>query len=150
MFSRNEINNPHATPSRRFHPWTAMEEYLPDGGMWAIINDSDTRARLAGAAADVMADPERFAESMRRALREWPRSVEVALTTPGMNHRAWLGHAGCFLAVGSPEDVTRIGWHQLDDGEQYAANAAADTVIREWRLQQDCVMEPLPLGDWDA
>jgi len=49
-----------------------------------------------------------------------------------LNQRAWIGHAGCFLATGSPEETTRLGWHELDDGEQYGANAAADAVIAEW------------------
>ena len=88
---------------------------------------------LIDAAAVLMANPDAFCAAMRRALSEWPRSVSVALTTPGLNKRAWLGHAGCYLATGSPEETTRLGWHQLDDPEQYVANAAADRVISEWR-----------------
>ena len=135
MFSRNEITGSDATPSRQCYPWHEMEEYQPDGGMWSIPSPSDAR-RHAEAAAALMAVPPAFADAMRRALAEWPRSVAVALTTPGMNHRAWLGHAGCYLAVGSPEETTRIGWHQLDNAEQYGANAAADQVIHEWRKVQ--------------
>lgn len=148
MFSRNEIGNPTALPSRRFYPWHELEEYRPDGGMWRVPSPEE-RSQFIDSTADLMADPEAFADAMRRAVREWPRSVEVALTTPGLNHRAWIGHAGCFLATGSPEETTRLGWHCLDDGEQWAANAAADRVIREWRDARDPRCEQLPLGEWD-
>jgi hypothetical protein len=84
-----------------------------------------------------MSNPAAFADSMRVALKRWPRSVAVALTTPGLNQRAWLGHAGCFLATGSPEEATRLGWHELDDAEQWAANDAADCVIAEWHKAND-------------
>lgn len=149
MFSRNEITSDRA-PVRPAYPWHELEEYGDGGGMWAIPTPS-ARAEYAEAAADLMCDPQRFADSMRRALSEWPRSVSVALTTPGMNQRAWLGHAGCYLDTGSPEETTRIGWHSLDDGEQYGANAAADQVIAEWRKAQAAHVEPhLDFGGWDA
>lgn len=129
MFTRNEITD--IPPTRAHYPWTAMEEYQPDGGMWSIPAASD-RSRFVEASQALMADPAEFAEAMRRAVTEWPVSCAVALTTPGLNRRAWIGHAGCYLATGSPEETTRLGWHELDDGEQYGANAAADLVISEW------------------
>lgn len=141
MFNRNEITNPDARPGRVHHHWRDLEEYQPNGGMWVTPPSAD-RDRYVQASADLMADPEAFAQAMRRVLAEWPNSVAAALTTPGMNQRAWLGHAGCFLATGSPEETTRLGWHQLDDGEQYAANDAADRVIAEWRATNRPDPEP--------
>jgi hypothetical protein len=132
LFNPNEIRDPHATPTRVHYSWEQMEEYQPDGGMWAIP-EPGARLGYIDATAELMCNPDAFSEAMRHALYVWPRSVSVALTTPGLNHRAWLGHAGCYLATGSPEETTRLGWHQLDDGEQFAANAAADRVIGEWR-----------------
>jgi hypothetical protein len=79
-----------------------------------------------------MRDIPEFKRAMRRALNEWPKSCAVAMTTPGLNKRAWIGHAGCYLATGSPEETTRLGWHDLDDDQQRKANAAADAVIAEW------------------
>lgn len=131
MFSRNEITTD-APPTRVHYPWHELEEYHPNGGMWQIPTALN-RARFIEDSATLMCNPRAFANAMRRALKEWPKSTSVALTTPGMNHRAWLGHAGCFLATGSPEEATRLGWHQLDDAEQWAANDAADSVIAEWR-----------------
>lgn len=140
MFNRNEISDPHALPARKQYPWHELEENHPHGGMWQIPKASRRQAYIYKS-AELMVDTDAFIKAMRRALKEWPKSVEQALTTPGLNHRAWLGHAGCFLGTGSPEETTRLGWHELDEPEQYAANAAADQVISEWRQAQ-------PRGDF--
>lgn len=132
MFRPNEIRDPHSTPTRVHHPYTALEEYHPNGGMWSIPAAVDRAQHVANTSA-LMANPQAFIDAMRQALTDWPNSVENALTNPALNHRAWMGHAGCYLATGSPEETTRLGWHELDDAEQYAANAAADSVIAEWR-----------------
>ncbi len=129
MFYRNEITD--AAPTRVHYPWHALEEYHPDGGMWATPA-SLNRPRYIRDTAALLANPAAFRDAMRRALKEWPNSTAHALTTPGLNRRAWLGHAGCYLATGSPEETTRLGWHDLDDAEQRWANAAADDVIAEW------------------
>jgi hypothetical protein len=50
-----------------------------------------------------------------------------------MNHQAWIGHAGCAIAVDSPEDMTRLAWRTLTKDQQDAANAAADRAIAVWR-----------------
>jgi hypothetical protein len=147
MFYRNEITADAAPPTRQHYPWTEMEEYHPDGGMWANPR-TEARNRHIEAAEALMADPDSFRDAMRLALLRWPRSVGVALTTPGLNHRAWIGHAGCFLATGSPEETTRLGWHNLDDGEQDTANAAADDVILEWKRANQPELPP-QMGLWD-
>lgn len=151
MFFPNEIRDPYAPPTRVHYAWHEMEEYQPDGGMWTIPPPAD-RKRFIEAARDLMADPPAFQAAMQRALKEWPRSVAVALTAPGLNKRAWLGHAGCYLATGSPEETTRLGWHQLDDGEQFGANDAADSVIAEWKATQPgpTQKQRIQEGLWDA
>lgn len=132
MFSRNEIGNPAIRPTRDHYAYTELEEFHPDGGMWAVPAASD-RQHYIEASAELMVNVDAFTSAMRRALTEWPKSSDAALSNPGMNHRAWLGHAGCYLATGSPEEVTRLGWHTLDATEQWAANEAASRVITEWR-----------------
>jgi hypothetical protein len=135
VFSRNEIGGSVDRPTGRRYPWWQLEEFKPDGGMWSIpgtlMRDQHVRN-----AADLMADPPRFVEAMRRAVHDWPVSCQNALSTPGLNQRAWLGQAGCYLGTGSPEETTKLAWRQLDAGEQFAANQAADTVIAEWRKSQ--------------
>jgi hypothetical protein len=155
MFYRNEIQAAMPAPRRQHYSWEQMEEYQPDGGMWAIPTATH-RERHIDAAEQLMLSPASFKRAMRQALRDWPRSVAVALTTPGLNYKAWLGHAGCYLATGSPEETTRIAWHRLDDGEQWAANDAAQSVINEWREahsegQQATLFDLIPsLSDWEG
>ena len=143
MFHRNEIpvDSNYRAPTRVHYPWHQLEEHQEDGGMWKIPAAGE-RSQFADAAEQLMANPDAFRDAMRRALHEWPRSVSVALTNPSLNHRAWIGHAGCYLATGSPEEATRLGWHQLDEGEQAAANAAADDVIEEWHTATGAGHQP--------
>lgn len=147
MFYRNEITD--APPTRVHYPWHALEEYHPNGGMWSTPPHLD-RARHIRASADLMCNPAAFADAMRLALKRWPNSVAQALTTPGLNRRAWLGHAGCYLATGSPEETTRLGWHDLDADEQRWANAAADDVIAEWERANAPQPDQLMFGGDDV
>ena len=150
MFYRNEIRDADSPPAGIHYPWHELEEYLPRGGMWATPPISMRPIYIADS-AKLMADPDKFYRSMLRAIREWPKSVGQALTTPGLNQRAWMGHAGCFLETGSPEETTRLGWHQLDPGEQYGANLAADSAIAEWRKQHRATGPQMDLfGGTDA
>lgn len=109
-----------------------LEEYEGGAGVWRIVSGARATGYIE-ASADLMRDPAGFADAMRVALAKWPNSCTNAFTTNGMNHKAWLGHAGCYLATGSPEETTRLGWHTLNEDEQREANAAADLVISEWR-----------------
>ena len=116
---------------RVFRHYKDCEEY-EDGGMWFPVSSPPERELFVRESSELMRDTPRFLEAMRRAVREWPNSCEHNLTCDSVNHLAWLGHAGCFLAVGSPEELTRLGWHQLNKREQDAANAAAEEALREW------------------
>jgi hypothetical protein len=112
-----------------FHRYELCEEYA--AGMWRIITGPERHA-LGRAAAALMRDPAAFETAMSRALDEWPFSCEAALTATIVNRIAWLGHAGCCIAVDCPEDITRAAWHTLTSSEQDAANAAALRVLMEW------------------
>lgn len=135
MFNRNEIGDPNTVPARVHYPWHELEEYIPDGGMWGIIPAPEHPAYL-DAAENLMVNPSLFRDAMLKALVEWPKSCSVAFTTPGLNKRAWIGHAGTYLATGSTEDLTRLAWHRLDPAEQWAANDAADQAIAAWHRDQ--------------
>jgi hypothetical protein len=131
-----------------FH-YTQREECAPDA-MWRNVSQRE-RDSYVMVTADLMRNPALFTVAMIRAVDEWPNSCETVLTAPSMNHRAWMGHAGCFLHCGSPEDATRLGWHQLDEAEQHRANAAADDAIAEWkrRRRRRLTFGQLPLFDED-
>ena len=123
-----------------FYHYEELEEHK--AGMWRAVWYDRTRY-IEGSAA-LMRDPEAFLAAMMRAVNEWPKSCEAAMTTPSINRRAWMGHAGCCVALGSPEDLTRLGWHTLTPDEQDAANAAADRAIAEWERRR------MPGTLWDA
>jgi hypothetical protein len=111
-----------------FH-YSDLEEW--SAGMWQIIGGKRKQANVL-AAADLMRDASAFESAMMRALEEWPNSCQHNLTAEDTNRLAWLGHAGCFLATGSPEENTRCGWHTLNKQEQDIANATAQRVLDAW------------------
>jgi hypothetical protein len=115
-----------------FYPYTELEEHK--AGMWRAVWFD--RTQYIDASAALMRDSDAFLVAMFRAVNEWPKSCEAAMTTPSINRRAWMGHAGCCIATGSPEDLTRLGWHSLTIEEQDRANAAADLAIAEWENRQ--------------
>jgi hypothetical protein len=134
-------------PKRIFRPYWQLEEH--EHGMWRYVPPADCEGFVAAAAA-LMQAPDRFEAAMVRALAEWPMSVEVAMTTESLNRRAWFGHAGCCIGVGSPEHLTRLGWHRLTPAEQEAANDAADRVIDRWELGMGLRHDDLQIGLFDA
>lgn len=123
-----------------FH-YSELEEHT--AGMWRMTSVEE-REGLITAAADLMRSPDGFLAAMLRAGREWPNSMLAAMTTPSLNRRAYFGHSGCCIGVGSPEDLTRLAWHTLTQDEQDAANAAADVAIAAWEAEQ------IPRGLFDA
>lgn len=112
---------------RVFHPYHKLEEF--HAGMWRIVRGAERKDAIA-ASADLMKSPQDFKEAMCRALDEWPVSCEANLTAESVNRIAWLGHAGCCIATGSPEEATRVGWHTLAPDEQAEANRVADEVLQ--------------------
>lgn len=126
------------TIERRYFHFRDLEECQQ--GMWKIVR-GETRRRFIAEAALLMQKSNEFQTAMRRALVEWPNSCENAFSADAINHLAWLGHAGCFLATGSPEEATRCAWHTLTPSEQKEANRVAAIVVDEWffanRIQGD-------------
>lgn len=114
---------------RIYHPYNLWEEYHE--GMWRIVS-SEERKLYSEKAADLMKNTEKFENAMRKASIEWKFSCEHNLTDRSMNRIAWLGHAGCCIETGSPEDATRNGWWTLNEEEQNKANLAASKVLSEW------------------
>lgn len=115
--------------SRKYFHFKDLEEN--NHGFWRMTNGEERRMLMTDA-EELMRDVGSFEECMQRAVDEWPNSVLHNLTVPGSNKLAWLGHAGCCLAVGSPEETTRCAWHKLNEEEQNAANAAAQRVLDRW------------------
>jgi hypothetical protein len=113
---------------RVYHHFERWEEIT--AGMWRNVPVGERQAYIDNAAA-LMKDPQAFFLAMHKATIEWPHSCEHHLTGT-FNRQAWIGHAGCCIATGSPEDLTRLAWHTLTQSQQDAANLAADKAIAEW------------------
>lgn len=114
---------------RIFHHHDKWEEHK--AGMWRTVHGS-AREQFIQAAGDLMRAPQAFKSAMLKAVYEWKHSCEANLTSIAVNRQAWLGHAGCCIATGSPEECTRLGWHTLTATEQDEANRVADEAIAEW------------------
>lgn len=117
-------------PSRRvyFH-YSELEE--THSVMWKP-HSGEEGVKYSELAADLMRKPSEFKAAMLRAVNEWPKSCEFNFTGQSVNRQAWIGHAGCCLAVGSPEANTRQAWHMLNQSEQDVANQMADEAIEVW------------------
>jgi hypothetical protein len=114
---------------RTYHSYDKWEEY--HAGMWKSIygNDKDI---LLKKAIEFTGNAKLYGSYMVRVISEWPYSCEHNLTCSNMNRQAWIGHAACCLAIGCPEDITRIAWHHLSKNQQDAANLEADRAIKMW------------------
>ena len=118
---------------RVYHHYENLEEY--HAGMWRIVRGA-ARKEFVANAADLMKQPDAFKEAMLLALTEWPTSCEANLTAESVNRIAWLGHAGCCISCGSPEEATRVAWHTLDRSEQDEANRVADEALQLYLTQR--------------
>lgn len=108
---------------------------LEEGPMWQKIT-GQLAVEFTEKAAELMKEPDCFKDAMRQALEKWPFACEHNLSAKNINRLAWLGHAGCYLETGSPEECTRLGWWKLDQDQQDEANAVAAEVIEEWENAQ--------------
>jgi hypothetical protein len=129
-----------------FH-YSDLEEYRD--GMWRIVMGEQRKANVQ-AAAKLMRDSAAFEYSMRRAVDEWPNSCLHNLTSENSNRIAWLGHSGCCLGAGSPEENTRCGWHTLNPSEQDEANRVAALVLADWCEANETEFQPCLLKLMEA
>lgn len=123
-----------AKSERVFLHYEELEEY--HAGMWKRPT-GEVRKNHAASAADLMRCPDEFKAAMTQALTLWPKSCLHNLTSLDSNRIAWLGHAGCCIATGSPEECTRVGWHTLTKPEQDEANRVAAEALSLWDEQRE-------------
>ncbi len=119
--------------SRVYYHYQQLEEF--HAGMWKTTVGASRKKHIANA-AKLMKSPPEFISAMQQAITVWPKSCALNFTAPGTNKIAWLGHAGCCIGVGSPEDSTRAAWHTLTTEEQNAANKAARVVLLTWGIEE--------------
>jgi len=106
-------------------------EDLEEAAMWRPLTGMAGKKAIQRAAV-LMQSAERFRDAMHLATNRWPNSCEHNLSWCAQNRIAWLGQAGCFVGVQSPEACTRLAWHTLTPTEHDQANATANVVLHEW------------------
>ena len=110
------------------HPYWHWEEI--NHNMWGSVSD---RKSYLGMAIRFTSKPELYGHYMRIVANHWSVSCENALTDPHLNHRAWIGHAACAMALRCPEDIVREAWRHLTDEQKFLANQEADRAIAAWK-----------------
>lgn len=119
---------------RVFFHYEQLEEFKQ--GMWKRPTGV-VRKDFIEHAADLMRCPDEFKLAMKDAVENWPNSCTHNLTCLDSNRIAWLGHAGCCVSTGSPEECTRVAWHTLTSAEQDEANRVAAEVLEEWEIAHE-------------
>jgi len=66
-----------------------------------------------------------------RLLDEWPVTTAVHLSQK-RNHRAWIGHAACFLHHGAGMDSSIAAYWMLDQAGRQNANDCVMEGYHEW------------------
>lgn len=99
--------------------------------MWKKLNGEEKNYAIKQS-FKVMSDAEKFYTAMIKVIREWPIVCEHNFTNNSQNRRAWLGHAACCIAVGSPEETTRIAWWKLTQKQRDDADEIAELIIEVW------------------
>jgi len=112
---------------RVYRPYWDWEEI--DANMWGSVANRQAATKKA---IEFTADHKRYGRFMMRVVNEWPNSCENALTDYSINRKAWVGHAAVALALGIPEDITRLAWGHLTDEQRLLANKEAERAIQHW------------------
>lgn len=82
-----------------------------------------------------------YGEWMLEVVNNWPIACENNLTASGINQQAWIGHAAAWMAIKSPEYITRLAWQELTDEQRRLANLQADHAIAEWKRRYAAGLE---------
>jgi hypothetical protein len=115
-----------------WHHYLKWEDF--QNGMYRTINGQERKEYL-DRAIKFTGDHELYGASMLEVVKHWPVSCEQNLSSITMNRQAWIGHAGCCLAIGCPDDITREAWGNLTQEQQDLANAKADEAIALWEVE---------------
>lgn len=115
-----------------YNHYLKWEDY--QHGMWNIIPKHQERVMLKKA-IEFTSNYELYGEWMIIVVKNWSISCEENFTKPSINHRAWVGHAACCMAIGCPEYITRLAWKHLTKKQQDDANKKADEAILMWKYK---------------
>lgn len=114
---------------RVYHSYDKWEDY--QNGMYEKVCYMDDWSVVQMCRA-TLSCPELLESMMIHVSHHWICAAEHHLTNTNRNRQAWLGQAACCFLDGAPEYITKLAWHQLTEKQKEAANAVADSVIRDW------------------
>lgn len=115
-----------------WHHYLKWEDY--HAGLYRTAS-GDSKKTILEKAIEFTGNHEAYGTAMLRVIEEWPVCSEHNLSDPGMNRRAWVGHAAACLEINSPDHVTREAWGHLTQEQQDLANAKADEAIKHWETR---------------
>lgn len=78
-----------------------------------------------------------------RVLAEWPITSAVHISQQ-RNHRAWMGHAACFLSHGAGSQSSVAAYWMLDDAGRDAANNCVMEAVEKWKSQHQHLLSSDP------
>ena len=81
--------------------------------------------------AELLSNPEDFANVLDRIITEWKNSCEHYLTNSAMNRIAWLGQASLCYKHGIPSEF-RSGYQLLTAEQQLKADEVALVALNKW------------------
>lgn len=112
-----------------FVHWELWEDY--HAGMWRKVSKSEEDS-YRQIAIEFTGDHIKYGAAMIRVSNEWPNTCMHNLTNPGINRRAFIGHAACALVINCPEYIVRQAWWKLTDEQRILADKQADIAIALW------------------
>lgn len=115
-------------------PYWEWEDWL--NGMWSRLPPQEESDMLE-IVTEFTGDHVRYGEAMKRVVKEWPKTMLNSLTNTSINPRAFVGHCACCLELGCPEYITRMAWKKLTEQQRKDADAVAQRVVDEWRVEYD-------------
>jgi hypothetical protein len=102
--------------------------------MWS---KSKNESELLKKAIEFTGDAELYGKWMVEVSYKWKYSCEHHLTDMSINRKAYIGHCAVCLALGIPEYITRLAWHNLSEQQQIDANRKAEIAIKMWEKRQE-------------
>ena len=115
-----------------YHHFNKWEDW--QNGMWRNVFGQE-RDTLLQKAIEFTSNTKLYGKYMLKVIKLWPYACEHNLTNGSINQQAFIGHCACCLAINCPEDITRLAWHHLTQGQQDAANLEADKAIQKWKTE---------------
>ena len=107
-----------------------------DVGMWYSITDKGQEYNKIQEAIKFTGDHKLYGSWMLKVVELWTFSCEHNLSNTSINRQAWIGHAAAYLAIQSPEELTRQAWWELTEEQRNLANKQADKAIKIWERNQ--------------